>query len=197
MEFSKNLFIYLLLINLFSTCFTSKFLASPVEDLSNNSTKIPEDIQTILTILKGFANTSGIYDNLPSVQNITKEEYHIVLEFIDAFKIFENITKDNYVDVVMTGSQILSKSFKKVADFIPDSLQLGRELKTLALEILKKLADKHYYINLLMNLVSYNIFEIFEVAQKIDYDRGTKNYSDLGLDMGKMFRILFVIDMEK
>ena len=97
----------------------------------------------------------------------------------------------------MTGSQILSKSFKKVADFIPDSLQLGRELKTLALEILKKLADKHYYINLLMNLVSYNIFEIFEVAQKIDYDRGTKNYSDLGLDMGKMFRILFVIDMEK
>jgi len=184
-------------LNLFSTCFTSKFLASPVEDLSNNSTKIPEDIQTILTILKGFANTSGIYDNLPSVQNITKEEYHIVLEFIDAFKIFENITKDNYVDVVMTGSQILSKSFKKVADFIPDSLQLGRELKTLALEILKKLADKHYYINLLMNLVSYNIFEIFEVAQKIDYDRGTKNYSDLGLDMGKMFRILFVIDMEK
>ena len=207
MEFSKTLIIYLLFLNLFTLSISSKFLANTNDNISNdNSTVIPETLNNVLVTFDGFSNTSGIYNNLPSFENVKLDEYTSLQEFFMAYQIFKDINKDNFVDTMISGSGELSSLFKRVATIVSNSLNLGNELKELSTKIESTLKNKEYYKNLLLNLVSYNIFDIFELIQKIQNDivqyiidliynnSETKNYYDLGQNMGKLFKAIFVLD---
>ena len=128
MAFSK-IFLISLTINLL--CFGStrflQILEDPVIQFQalNNSTAIPNKLNNVLMALNGFANSSGLYNSLPTLDKIKDDEYVVLQKVFEVYDIFKNITKDSFVDIMIKGSSTLSELFSREAEVVSNSTHLG------------------------------------------------------------------------
>ncbi len=185
-----------MLIWLIASSYSYGFLK--VGNSTNNSTDdnktdpVPTYLENIIKTLNGFCNTSGIYENIPTIKEIKGDEYLVLQEFFEAFDIFKDIEKDNYIEVIIKGTAKISELFNKVADILENTLNLNKEITTLAKKIIKNLKDKEYYKKLVEHMFSYDLFRIFSLVDKIRLDKNDGKYFIMGQDMGELFDLLYI-----